>query len=401
MPDDPIRVYVVDYGRKFLQMRYVDPRTGKPVTRSSKCESRREAEKAAAVWEEKLRTGQWKPDGRMTWADFRVQYRKHHLSTVRDGTDERATGVLNVFERTMRPATIADVTPTMLAQYQAKLREGKAKVGKFNKEKERSDSTIATHTAHIKAALQWCVDMGYLRELPKFRTPGRKRVKKAKPMKGRPITDAEFQAMLDAVPGIVGEKDAPHWRRYLRGLWVSGLRLEESITLSWDDRRCLMVDTTGRRPVLHVPADMEKGDEDRVLPIAPEFSAFLDETPAAERLGPVFQFPKRKNRKSASGGVSHWWVSRIVSQIGEKAGIVVDVKSGKFASAHDLRRSFGSRWATRVMPQILMELMRHADISTTLRYYVGLNAERTADVLWEAFEKGNTSGNTKKPRTKK
>ena len=56
----------------------------------------------------------------------------------------------------------------------------------------------------------------------------------------------------------------------------------------------------------------------------------------------------------------------------------------KFASAHDFRRSFGERWASRVMPVVLMELMRHESMSTTLKFYVGRNAERTADILWQA-----------------
>jgi len=59
----------------------------------------------------------------------------------------------------------------------------------------------------------------------------------------------------------------------------------------------------------------------------------------------------------------------------------------KYASAHDLRRSFGERWASRIMPQVLMVLMRHESIETTMRYYVGRNAPTTADVLWAAHER--------------
>ena len=33
-----------------------------------------------------------------------------------------------------------------------------------------------------------------------------------------------------------------------------------------------------------------------------------------------------------------------------------------------------------------MELMRHESIDTTLKYYVGRNAQRTAKVLREAYE---------------
>jgi len=35
------------------------------------------------------------------------------------------------------------------------------------------------------------------------------------------------------------------------------------------------------------------------------------------------------------------------------------------------------------MPARLMELMRHASIETTLSFYVGRNAERTAAILWD------------------
>ncbi len=69
--------------------------------------------------------------------------------------------------------------------------------------------------------------------------------------------------------------------------------------------------------------------------------------------------------------------------------VIVDQAKDKPATAHDLRRSFGQRWAALVMPQVLMELMRHESIDTTLKYYVGRNAQRTAKVLREAYEQAN------------
>ena len=82
----------------------------------------------------------------------------------------------------------------------------------------------------------------------------------------------------------------------------------------------------------------------------------------------------------------------MVSKIGKAAGVRVyvdakDAKRVKYASAHDFRRAFGERWAARIMPAQLKELMRHESIETTLRFYVGANAERTADACWEAFGK--------------
>lgn len=60
----------------------------------------------------------------------------------------------------------------------------------------------------------------------------------------------------------------------------------------------------------------------------------------------------------------------------------VNADTGKTASAHDLRRAFGQRWATRVMPQILMQLMRHEEIATTMKFYVGREAEATAETFF-------------------
>ena len=54
----------------------------------------------------------------------------------------------------------------------------------------------------------------------------------------------------------------------------------------------------------------------------------------------------------------------------------------KYGTAHDLRRGFGFRWSRKVMPAVLKELMRHADIKTTMDFYVGTEAEETARMLY-------------------
>jgi hypothetical protein len=76
-----------------------------------------------------------------------------------------------------------------------------------------------------------------------------------------------------------------------------------------------------------------------------------------------------------------------------------DPRTGKvkFASAHDLRRSFGERWASRVRPQVLMELMRDESIDTTLRFFVGRNAQATADVLGKIEINPRRRNNSKSP----
>ena len=74
-----------------------------------------------------------------------------------------------------------------------------------------------------------------------------------------------------------------------------------------------------------------------------------------------------------------------MSVIGRNADVEVKPGSDKFATCHDFRRSFGRRWARRVMPAELKLLMRHASIDTTMKYYVGIEADDIASGLWARF----------------
>ena len=136
---------------------------------------------------------------------------------------------------------------------------------------------------------------------------------------------------------------------------------------------------SGRHARLRIQAEAEKGNKNRILPMTPDFAEFLRTTQASLRRGAVFNI---------TGLWTGWQLTsrragRIISQSGKKAGIVVNKQEGKFASAHDFRRAFGTRWAKRVKPAVLMALMRHESIETTLSYYVELDADEMADELWK------------------
>ncbi len=386
---ESIRVRIVEFGdRKHFQMQFVDPSTGRKKTKSSGVErdgtkrARIAAEREAAKLESELREGRYHEPLKVTWETFRERYESQVLPGKARATDEKVSGVFNLLEQYANPARLCDLNAAKLSHWQTKLRD-----------RGLADSTINAYSAHLRAALNWAKRQGLLAAVPTIERL--KRAKGGKLMKGRPITLEEFERMLAKVPAIVGEKAAESWRHYLEGLWASGLRLGESLVLTWDPDDTLCVDYSGKRPMLRIPAELEKGHQDRLLPMAPEFAEFLERTPRDQRTGFVFNpLPYRGQSRTPRDTVC-----RTVSRIGEAAGVKVntDPRSGKvkYASAHDLRRSFGERWSTRVMPQVLMELMRHESIETTLKFYVGRNAQATADVLWAAHKlAGNTFGNS-------
>lgn len=387
---EAIKVYVVAFGdRAHYQLQWRDPITGRLRTKSTKVPNTglarelKQAERVAGEFEVKLNAGEAIIPSKFTWADFRKRYEAEVVPGLAPRTAEKIESVFRRLEQEINPRRLWDIDERRLSAFVTSLRKGDPD----NEVRALAESTIAGHLAHLKAALNWARGQKLIPHLPTFPRLKRARISKgAKVMRGRPITTEEFERMLGKVKEVVGEIAAPRWTFFLRGLWTSGLRLTESLELYWDRDDKLHPVLTGRFPMLRIPGELEKGHKDRLLPMAPEFAELLKTVPEDERTGPVFKLDRIDG---ILGRPTTDRVSKVVSKIGARAKVRVDAK--KTASAHDLRRSFGERWASRLMPAQLMELMRHESIETTLAYYVGRNAERTAAILWEEHEKAAAS----------
>ena len=358
---EEINVHVVNYGRQSLYMRYTDPVTGKQVTRSTGTRRKRDAERAAAKWESELREGRSRTRSKATWEEFRERIEVDYLPPLAKKSVTKIDGVLDSFERIAKPKLLSGITADAVTRWQRELRANGL-----------AEATIKSSSAILKAALRWAESIGLIREAPKVIMPKRARTSdRQTPMKGRAITQVEFERMLEKVPDIVGGQAVETWEQLLRGLWLSGLRLSEALSLTWDNEDELRVDTSSRHVMLAIPAERQKNHRDELLPISPEFRDFLTDVPFEERSGYVFPLKWQRETRRHDGRRDDT-VSKTITAIGKAADIVVSVKNGrtKYASAHDLRRSFGDRWAARVPSLTLKTLMRHKSIETTERYYV-------------------------------
>ena len=145
------------------------------------------------------------------------------------------------------------------------------------------------------------------------------------------------------------------------------MRLNEALTLAWDADEAITPVLTGKGlPYLHIPARMQKNRKAQDVPTTPAFAAMLMETSEGERTGFIF-CPKQQRRHARP--MLHK-TSRTISAIGRAANIVVNA-TGKAASAHDLRRSFGQRLADAGLPpRDLQCIMRHSSFTTTEAYYL-------------------------------
>ena len=97
-------------------------------------------------------------------------------------------------------------------------------------------------------------------------------------MKGRPISQAEFDAMVEAVPEIVGERCAPSWVSTLKILWESAFRVGDVMNSSWDDQRRIhpiWPNGGNQRPTLMIPSTQKNGKAQEI-PMLPGLRDLLD-----------------------------------------------------------------------------------------------------------------------------
>jgi hypothetical protein len=398
MSSEEITVSVNSYGGKRpLSLVYFDPVSGKKIAKSSGTRDWREAERLAGELEKELLAGEYKPASKVTWKEFRERYEAEKLPRLSRKTGEAFKSAANHLERVLNPDRLCKLTPKTLARFIASLRtEGMSEV------------TIGSNCRHLRAALAWAAEasQGLLPKVPEMDIPppGESR--------GRPITAEEVDRMVAAAEKC-RKDDFDAWQFYIRGLFYSGLRLEESTILSWDENAPFAVDLTGgRRPAFKIAKMAQKARRSERLPMTEEFFNLLMEVPEAERQGSVFKL----NGLLTRCPITPKRICRIVAKIGKTAGVVVaigekrkrvdgklvTVPTKKYASAHDVRRGFCYFWSHRVDQFSLMRLARHRQPSTTAKYYLVADADTIGDELfgrkWESGNPGNTFGNTR-PKT--
>ncbi len=353
--------------RDNLVLYYVDPLTGREVTRSAGTSDRREAERAAERWERELE--EFGPIVTVTsWDEFREYFEDAHVASLSDRYAQSMCTALNQFEYAVgKPKTVGHIDSMAIARAVSIWRRS-----------DLSPVTIANYVSHLRVALRWAHRQGLIRRLPEFPRVSRQGTN-GRHMRGRPITTDEFGRMLRAVREVRPD-DWPQWVRFMRGLWYSGLRLSEGITLSWDAPPIRIDLDTGQYPRMVFDAEGHKARRDELVPITPDFARWLMRTPPEDRTGLVLPLwsPRYKDHPIHDRAE----IGRVIGAAGRKAGVMVG--DGRYASAHDFRRSFGSRWASRVKPVVLKRLMRHASLETTLRYYVDHDADEVAAELWGA-----------------
>ena len=319
---------------------------GKSKERKSSATRRDIAEREAAALEREL-------EDRLppaAWSEFKVRYEAERL-----GSPYNFRAVCKRLEEAADIREVSDVTSDAISRMIGMMRQ-----------EGRPATTIKGYLKHLRAALGWAKEVGLIRDIPRIRMP---KVAKRSLMRSRPVTGEEFDRMIAAAH----ELGRPALIPVMQAAYLGGLRRTELsiLTADWTGKFAVMLD---HDPPVFVVRGAQKSGKHEMIPIAPELVGYLQglDLPKSGRL--FRGVPKRPDS-----------LGKAVARVGEAAGVVVN-SDGKFATLHDLRRSFGTRWAKKLAPAELQVMMRHEDIKTTMDYYVEIQIGDLSSKLWQHSE---------------
>jgi integrase len=306
----------------------------------------------------------------MRWTDFKRLYEQDYLATLSEGSQSAWTTASNWLDKLIKPRRLSDLNKASLSKFHGMLLAQKGKKRKDGKDgKPMSPSSAATYLRTIRAALGWGYDLDLIEHVPRLRL--RKGKKRQATMRSRPICGEEFDRILAAV-AEVRPNDTETWRRFLRGLSLSSLRVDELRRLSWDDSSDLQIDTTNDIPLIRMLAEGHKSGEDCFQPVTREFWELISSLPGP-RVGPVFPLPGKY------GQMTRKRVIRTVSAIGRAAGVITNSSTRKTATSHDIgRRTFLTKISRKLSMAETQAWARHSDPRTTSTYYIRHTAEELA-----------------------
>jgi integrase len=298
----------------------------------------------------------------------------------------------------------------------------------------RSPMTVNSSMGVIMAFVRYCERHEWIDKVPYH-----EKLEVDNPMKGRPITEAEFNAMVKAVPKVVGEAATESWRHVLRIIWTTAFRVGDVMSFSWDDKseiRPLWQDDRRKHPTIAIPSK-QKNRKTQEIPMLPELESLLETTDPAKRKGWIVnplpidsdntyiarptskELLKLKKKHSnvaiaeqyrvTETAVRKWLaepnrlkldsgsaadalqrltkerVGRVIGLIGQKANVVVQEKNDdlrkrlKYASAHDIRRGCAQRLINQgFSAETLKLILRHSDFATTEKFYGAVKTAQSA-----------------------
>lgn len=362
-----IKVRIVRSKRDGVLLKWNDPKEG-PRQLRAEGTTQRKWTKQAQELEDKLNNRQKE----LTWVDFWERFKESHLVHHSHKHRNKCSAmsermIAEAAKRQLDPFLCRDVKREMITAIENAMRsDGLA------------EASIASCMATLWGILGWGMDEELLPIIRRPRKRSGKAAKKAgKKSKGRSLTLEEVERLEMAI--TKAKKDFELREPFIRAIkccYLMGFRLDDCWQFRWEPYPGAHYpqNLDGKAPYI-VFSDLQKSGLEQEVPLTP---------PAIEWLKSIRQDSGWVCRTVGAKGEHKTpdRLCRVISKAGELANIVVKATGGKmgkpkYASAHDLRRTFATNWHQKLTVSELQQLTRHADSQTLLNYY----ADAQRDVL--------------------
>lgn len=322
----------------------------------------------------------------LQWSSFKQRFEKSYLPMLAPRAREKPRTMVKRFDEMLKRRGLAnlacsDITGEMLLEIREQMMEaGLAR------------ATIRSNMNTLWAIVHWGIDAELL---PEIRRPRERKQKGDRiSARGRSLTMEEIERMIQAIednPEFVNgkgetvrvraaEENSDRIIRAIHGMRLIGLRLEDAHLFRWDPRPGYHypINLDGRMPRIAISPEQKSGDAEEI-PLTPAAAQWLrslehDSEYVCRAIG-----AKGEHRTANRMG-------RVIANAGRACRIMTKPTGGrgggpKYASAHDLRRTF----VNSVLPGLTLSeaqvLSRHKDKQTLLTYYADSKIEALAEKL--------------------
>ena len=348
-----VNVWVVKRKRKSgfsYAIQWIDDRTGKVRTEACGTDKAYARQKAAERRKELL-SGLYREVRFISYDDFVEEHLSHIKGVLSDGSWEEHERVLRQFKEVCHPRDMTAIDYNMLEKFR------KARVADAI-----SPYTVNKYLRTLQSILARAVRRGYAKVNPFI--GNRKALWVAEPEPTPKILAAgDYQKIVAACPD-------DRWRAICAIAYYAGLRKGEIVSLEWDD-----IDFDNN--ILHVrnkENHLTKSRKIRSIPMAQQIVQAL-----RKLLPGVFQ--SRYVCRNAAGNQIRNNFHRAFQKIVTRAGLLGSQGEPAF-SIHDLRRSCATELLRQgVPPKTAQKIMGHADLSTTMKYYCGVQDQDLRDAI--------------------
>ncbi|MEO1527980.1 MAG: site-specific integrase [Planctomycetota bacterium] len=302
----------------------------------------------------------------LSWDDYWIEVDDKHLSKL--SRNHRAT--CKTMHRRLKEAAVArgkprlfctDVNALMVLDVETSMRSTGVE-----------ESTIKSNMATLWSIISWGQDYDMI---PDFRRPRKRKGKREKQIrntkaKGRSLSFEEIERMEAAIPLVIKRGEQPEaFVNALHAMRLIGLRLSECYLFCWEPLDGVHYPMRLERDTAAIQfADVQKSGIESEVPLTNEAIEWLRKL-SKEEPWPFRTFGPKGQHKT------HDRLGRVLSAAGRRARIVVkrwskpDGEKVKYASAHDLRRTFATNLQRDLTISERQRLTRHADASTLLDHY--------------------------------